>query len=172
MARLIYLKTNFLILDEPTNHLDILSSEAVEEALADFEGTLLVVSHDRYFLEKTVNRIIEVKEKKLVSFEGSFSAWWSAANPIKPKSDGRITTRGSQRKKNQQTDPHSIGAKEIKNIEERINSMENEKSDLERTINDAFSKSDHKRGRDLSANLEKVNKQLEKLYSQWEKMDL
>jgi ATP-binding cassette subfamily F protein 3 len=172
MARLIYLKTNFLILDEPTNHLDILSSEAVEEALADFEGTLLVVSHDRYFLEKTVNRIIEVKEKKLVSFEGSFSAWWSAANPIKPKSDGRITTRGSQRKKNQQTDPHSIGAKEIKNIEERINSMENEKSDLERTINDAFSKSDHKRGRDLSTNLEKVNKQLEKLYSQWEKMDL
>ena len=46
MARLIYLKTNFLILDEPTNHLDINSSEAVEEALTDFRGTLLVVSHD------------------------------------------------------------------------------------------------------------------------------
>ena len=66
IARLIYLKTNFLILDEPTNHLDILSSEAVEEALADFQGTLLVVSHDRYFLEKTVNRIIEVRNKKLI----------------------------------------------------------------------------------------------------------
>ena len=170
MARLIYLKTNFLILDEPTNHLDILSSEAVEEALADFEGTLLVVSHDRYFLEKTVNRIIEVKNKKLISFDGSFSSWWSSINPLKPKSDGRITTRGSDRRKEKPKDRNNDQVKEIKQIEERIGNLENEKSNLESKINNAFSRSNHKKGRDLSATLEKVNKQLEKLYSQWEEV--
>lgn len=170
MARLIYLKTNFLILDEPTNHLDILSSEAVEEALADFDGTLLVVSHDRYFLEKTVNRVIEVRDKKLVSFDGSFSAWWSSVNPLKPKSDGRIATRGSDRRREKPKENNSDNAKEIKQLEERIATLENEKSELESLINDAFSQSDHKRGRDLSVKLEKVNGQIEKLYSQWEKL--
>ncbi len=170
MARLIFLKTNFLILDEPTNHLDILSSEAVEEALADFDGTLLVVSHDRYFLEKTVNRIIEVKDKKLISFDGSFSSWWSSINPLKPKSDGRISTRGSDRRREKTIDKNTDLMKEIKNLELRIGNLENEKSDLESLINDAFTRTEHKKGRDLSVKLEKVNSQLEKLYSKWEKI--
>jgi len=170
MARLIYLKTNFLILDEPTNHLDILSSEAVEEALADFDGTLLVVSHDRYFLEKTVNRIIEVKDKKLISFDGSFSSWWSSVNPMKPKSDGRITTRGSGRRKDKKINLEIDHIKEIKDLETRIGKLESEKSDLESLVNDAFTRVDHKKGRDLSVKLEKVNSQIEKLYSRWENL--
>lgn len=170
MARLIYLKTNFLILDEPTNHLDILSSEAVEEALADFDGTLLVVSHDRYFLEKTVNRIIEVKDKKLISYEGSFSSWWSSVNPIKPKSDGRIATRGSDRRKEKTGHPVSDQMKEIKDLEMRIGDLETEKSNLESQVNEAFTRIDHKKGRDLSVKLEKVNSQIEKLYAKWEKV--
>ncbi|MBI9099813.1 MAG: ABC-F family ATP-binding cassette domain-containing protein [Spirochaetaceae bacterium] len=170
MARLIYLKTNFLILDEPTNHLDILSSEAVEEALADFDVTLLVVSHDRYFLEKTVDRIIEVKNKKLISFDGSFSDWWRSANPVKPKSDGRIATRGSDRRKEKSRTTDSKQVKEIKAIEDRIAKLEQEKTDLESHINEAFTRVDHKKGRDLSVKLEKVNSQLDKLYSQWEEV--
>ncbi len=170
MARLIYLKTNFLILDEPTNHLDIISSESVEEALADFDGTLLVVSHDRYFLEKTVNRVIEVRGKKLVSYVGSFSSWWSSVNPLKPKSDGRVTTRGSNRKQEKTRDVSSDQNKEIKNIEDRITSLETEKSDLETRVNNAFSKCDHKKGKDLSLKLEKANRQLDKLYKQWERI--
>ena len=62
LARLMVLKANFLILDEPTNHLDILAREAVEESLEDFQGTLLVVSHDRYFLDKVVSRGIRPGE--------------------------------------------------------------------------------------------------------------
>ncbi len=170
MARLIYLKTNFLILDEPTNHLDIISSEAVEEALTDFKGTLLVVSHDRYFLEKTVSRIIEVRDKKLVSYDGSFSSWWNANNPVTPKSDGRISTRGSDRRKVRFESKNNFSIKEIQKIEEKINTKEKEKSNLEGQINTAFSRSDHKKGRDLSLTLEKVNKHLEKLYYQWEKL--
>ncbi|MBN2858602.1 MAG: hypothetical protein JXN63_09405, partial [Candidatus Delongbacteria bacterium] len=160
-----YLKTNFLILDEPTNHLDILSSEAVEEALADFEGTLLVVSHDRYFLEKTVDRIIEVKDRKLFSFEGSFSEWWASVNPVKPKSSGRISTRGSDRRDSQKKSSGNREEQEQKALESRIEAMESEKSDLESLINDAFTRGDHKRGRELSTKLEKLSRQLDDLWN-------
>jgi len=165
MARLIYLKTNFLILDEPTNHLDILSSEAVEEALADFEGTLLVVSHDRYFLEKTVDRILEVKERKLESFNGSFSRWWAAANPVKPKSGGRIATRGSDRRQDRKKTAENGSEKEQAALEARIEAMESDKNRLESRINDAFTKGDHKKGRELSVKLEKMSRKLEELWN-------
>ncbi|MBB6480724.1 ribosomal protection-like ABC-F family protein [Spirochaeta isovalerica] len=165
MARLIYLKTNFLILDEPTNHLDILSSEAVEEALADFEGTLLVVSHDRYFLEKTVDRIIEVRDGKLVSFDGSFSRWWASANPVRPKSSGRISTRGSDRREDRKNSSDKGAEEELKVLESRIETMETEKSELESSINDAFTKGDHKKGRELSVKLEKLSRQLDELWN-------
>lgn len=165
MARLIYLKTNFLILDEPTNHLDILSSEAVEEALADFDGTLLVVSHDRYFLEKTVDRILEVRDGKLLSFDGSFSQWWSSVNPFKPKSTGRITTRGSDRREKSRTSIHTKAEEEQKALESRIEMMESEKSDLESLISDAFTKGDHRKGRELSVKLEKLSRLLDGLWA-------
>jgi ATP-binding cassette subfamily F protein 3 len=72
LAALMKLKPNFLILDEPTNHLDIPAREAVEDALADYESSILVVSHDRYFLDKVVDRVIELEDRDLVSFEGNF----------------------------------------------------------------------------------------------------
>lgn len=66
---------NFLILDEPTNHLDIPTREVVERALADYEGTCLIVSHDRYFLDRVANRIIDIEEGKLTEYEGNYSAY-------------------------------------------------------------------------------------------------
>lgn len=165
MARLIYLKTNFLILDEPTNHLDIGSCEAVEEALADFEGTLLVVSHDRYFLEKTVDRIIEVKDKRLISFEGSFSQWWSSVNPLGQRSKSRVSTRGSDRRK--QSGHENITERESL-LERHIEDRELEKSALESSLSQAFAQGDHKQGRGFSEKLAKINSQIEKLYAEWE----
>lgn len=95
---------------------------------------------------------------------------WSSINPLKPKSDGRITTRGPYRRKEKTKEQKNDLIKESKQIEERIAKLENEKSDLESRINDAFSGSEHKKVRDLSVNLEKVNKHLERFYSQWEKV--
>ena len=64
---------NFLLLDEPTNNLDIASAEVLENALEDFEGTLLVISHDRYFLDRVVNRIIELEAGVLKEYIGNYS---------------------------------------------------------------------------------------------------
>ncbi len=79
IARALYLKANFLIMDEPTNHLDINAREAVESGLEDFDGTLLAVSHDRYFLDKTADRVVLVQDCDLIPYEGNFSEFWFAA---------------------------------------------------------------------------------------------
>jgi ATP-binding cassette subfamily F protein 3 len=75
MAQLLLDKPNVIILDEPTNHLDIPSSEALENALKQFEGTTLCVSHDRYFLDKTVSRLLVLRPPEMDDFEGNYTAW-------------------------------------------------------------------------------------------------
>jgi len=66
---------NCLVLDEPTNHLDIDSAEALEAALEDFEGTVIVISHDRYFLDRIADRTLELHDGEVTAFEGGYSAW-------------------------------------------------------------------------------------------------
>jgi len=73
LALLVLSGANFLLLDEPTNNLDIASAEVLEESLADFEGTVLVISHDRYFLDRVVNRIILLDQGKLIEYYGGYS---------------------------------------------------------------------------------------------------
>jgi ATP-binding cassette subfamily F protein 3 len=73
MALLMLSGANFLLLDEPTNHLDIASAEVLEQALEDFEGSVLVISHDRYFLDRVVNRIVELDQGALTEYAGSYS---------------------------------------------------------------------------------------------------
>ena len=73
LALLVLSDVNFLLLDEPTNNLDIASAEVLENALAEFEGTVLVISHDRYFLDRTVNRIAELENGVLTEYVGSYS---------------------------------------------------------------------------------------------------
>lgn len=73
MAVMMLSGANFLMLDEPTNHLDVASAEVLENALQDFEGTVLVISHDRYFLDRVVERIVELDHGQLRSFPGNYS---------------------------------------------------------------------------------------------------
>ncbi len=79
-AIMILSKANVLVLDEPTNHLDLAAKEVLEDALADFKGTILLVSHDRYLLNRTATRIIELKDGKLRSFDGDFTAYSEAVS--------------------------------------------------------------------------------------------
>ncbi|MGZ8783142.1 MAG: ABC-F family ATP-binding cassette domain-containing protein [Gaiellaceae bacterium] len=77
-------RPNLLVLDEPTNHLDIDSVEALESALEEFEGTVCVISHDRYFLDRIVDRIVEVGDGEARSFEGSWSDWYERSGATAP----------------------------------------------------------------------------------------
>jgi ATP-binding cassette subfamily F protein 3 len=73
LALLVLSGANFLLLDEPTNNLDIASAEVLEQALEDFVGTVLVISHDRYFLDRTVQRLLAIEEGQLVEYAGGYS---------------------------------------------------------------------------------------------------
>lgn len=75
LAILLQRQVNFLILDEPTNHIDIETREMLETALLEYSGTLLFISHDRYFIEKTATRIAELRGRRIESFDGGYTAF-------------------------------------------------------------------------------------------------
>ncbi|MCH7984121.1 MAG: ABC-F family ATP-binding cassette domain-containing protein [Chloroflexi bacterium] len=165
LAALMKLKPNFLILDEPTNHLDIPAREAVEDALADYVGTILVVSHDRYFLDKVVDRVIELEDRDLVSFEGNFSEFWQARYRSVPGETGRVSTRGADRKKARVERAEQRA--DVASLERRIEEAEEQKLELEQQIGQAFESRDNREGRRLNRQLERVRTLLKDLYEQW-----
>jgi ATP-binding cassette subfamily F protein 3 len=97
LAALMLKRPNLLLLDEPTNNLDIASSEALENALEDFEGALVVISHDRYFLDRVVDQVAELKDGGLREFPGGYTDYLEARN--KPKAQPP-TKRDDKRERN------------------------------------------------------------------------
>ena len=164
LALLMVLKPNFLVLDEPTNHLDIPAREAVEEALEDFNGTILVVSHDRYFLDKIVQRVVEVRDRKLVSYAGNFSDFWSTRQAMTQRAVGRV---GKRRKQRERPRPAKTGGKQVAALEQRITDLEQRKLTLERDMGKALSHGDPRRGRDAARQLAQLKAQLDSLYARW-----
>ena len=91
LAKLMLSKVNFLILDEPTNHLDIASREILEDALASFEGTILAVSHDRYFINKLANRILAFEDTSVKDFVGSYKEYLDHLEMIASHTEGAVS---------------------------------------------------------------------------------
>jgi ATP-binding cassette subfamily F protein 3 len=87
---------NCLLLDEPTNHLDIESVEVLEKALEGYDGTVLAVSHDRYFLDRIADRIVEVRDLEVQSYEGGFSDWMRYRERAGDPADSPRTTSGGR----------------------------------------------------------------------------
>jgi len=166
LARLMVHKTNFLILDEPTNHMDIQSRELIEQAVSRFHGTVLVVSHDRYFLDQLVDRVIEIDGGGFRSYEGNFSDYFKVRYPVLPRMKGGIADRGRERKKEISSENNG----KVENLERRIEEAEIEKVKLESELKQAFHDKDMKNGRKTSLLIEKLTRRLEKMYSDWEKM--
>ena len=167
LARLMYKKTNFLILDEPTNHMDIASREIIEEAVSQFAGTVFVVSHDRYFLDKLVDRVVEIREGRLFSFEGNFSEYFRNRYPVLPRLSGNIDTRGRERKESSGSSGPTGGIP----LEIRIQECEDEKGNWEKELKRALAANDQKEGRRAAVKLEQLNARLEKFYREWEEQE-
>ena len=87
MAQMLLGANNFLLLDEPTNHLDIPAKETLEEALKEFDGTAIIVSHDRYFISQVANKIIEVRDNHLVIYHGNYQYYLDRKADEKEKAD-------------------------------------------------------------------------------------
>lgn len=171
LAKVLNKNPNFLILDEPTNHLDIPAREAIEDILADFKGTLLVVSHDRYFLDKVADRVIELIDRTLVSHIGSFSEFWAQHQASQRRRGGaRATLRGRQRERPRRVNPQAVAlAKEPNELDRKIEEVESEKIALEQRVAEAFSSGDHREGSRVANDLERKSAELDRLYVQWER---
>ncbi|MGL4403058.1 MAG: ribosomal protection-like ABC-F family protein [Fusobacteriaceae bacterium] len=118
--KLILKKPNFLIFDEPTNHLDIYSREILEEALEEFEGTLLVVSHDRYFLEATVNSIYEINREGATLFKGDYHSYINQKEKKIKDETGALSYEEQKKASNR-----------IKNLERKITQLEEKMERIE-----------------------------------------
>ena len=161
---------NFLILDEPTNHLDIASREWMEDALSDYEQTLLFVSHDRYFIEKFATRIWALADGRITDFRGGYSEFcqWRDRQEV-----FRQNERAAQKKKEPKAEPKK---KPVQGNDKAIAKAEREIAKLETKIAalDAEAEangSDYQKLMELSAEREGLENELMELYEQWEELN-
>lgn len=177
LLKLILSKANFLLLDEPTNHLDITSREALEEALLNYNGTLLVISHDRYFLNKSVNKIYELKKNGMKEYLGNYSYYIEKKNnPLRfekqEKNRGKTKTQIQHDKKKRRAFEKKQHEKkaEIDYIEEEISSLENFLSKLQEKLCLEEVYSDSKKSSEINKKVLDTQSKIDDLYSIWEKM--
>jgi ATP-binding cassette subfamily F protein 3 len=175
LAKLMLGNANFLILDEPTNHLDIMSKEILENALNHYEGTVLYVSHDRYFINKTAHRILELKLGQFVNYLGNYDYYLEKREELAPKSEGTALEKVSLVKQEWQTQKEAAALKrklenDLRKCEEEIGALEEKKEALMAEMNLPETGLDFQRLQDLSQELDKVELGLERLYEHWEKL--
>ena len=183
LAKLMLSEANFLILDEPTNHLDIASKEILEEALNSYTGTVFYVSHDRYFINQTATRILELTNQAVVNYIGDYDYYLEKKEELTEKyapaqqesttvqeaapataSEGKLTW---QQQKEEQARKRKQEA-ELKKTEQRIEELETRDKEIDETLVLPDVCTNVGRCAELSREKDKILKELEELYEKWE----
>ncbi len=185
LAKLMLSNANFLILDEPTNHLDILSKEILEDALNHYEGTVLYVSHDRYFINKTAHRILDLAAHSFVNYIGNYDYYLEkrdtvmAAMAPSPSGASPEATLSSPAQtesevkldwKAQKEEQARLRKKEndLKKCEEKIAALEARNTELDQEMADPYIATQSVKLQELAAEQERNHGELAKLYEEWE----
>lgn len=170
LLKLMLGKFNFLLLDEPTNHLDAFSREELENTLLDYEGTMLIVSHDRYFINKLAGRIIELTPNGVNEYLGNYDEYIEKKNSAQQPNNKHLEERPKKvndykLKKERQS--------QLRKAKTRITKCESEIEAVEieiEKINEEMTSADYDRLIELTANLEKKTNQRDALYEEWEQL--
>lgn len=187
LAKLVLSNANFLILDEPTNHLDIMSKEILEDALNGYDGTILYVSHDRYFINRTAHRILDLTEGQFVSYVGNYDYYLEkhdtvmaaieASTPQSADADNTAATKAAESEvkldwKAQKEEQARLRKKEndLKKCEEKIAELETRISEIDTEMSDPAIGTQVAKLQELSKEQTTCQEQLEKLYEQWEEL--
>ena len=186
LAKILISPVNFLVMDEPTNHLDIEAKEALEEALRAYDGTLLLISHDRYFLDRIVSRVIEISDGIFTLYEGNYTNYLGHKEQ-KPFTEHKIVaedskdketiSRKKQRRAEAQARQRISGLRQTLNqkittIESDIERLEQEKQVIEKKMSDPdFYKSDD-RAADAVRRYQELLSEIPRLVHDWEKAHL
>ena len=167
-------KANVMLLDEPTNHLDLPSKEVLEEALEEYEGTLLFVSHDRYLLNKLPDKIIEMNQDGITVYEGKYDDYMAqqqtqtaaAAEDTKPKKKAQS---GSYRSKEQRRATVQRRSR-IRELEEQIAWLEKETKLLQEELGEEAVYTDYQLATEKTVKIEENSKKLDACYEEWERL--
>ena len=165
---------NFLILDEPTNHLDIDSKEILEDALLKYEGTVLSISHDRYFLNKTVDKIFEMTESGINTFLGNYDYYLEKTTEVESDDEdykSRTEIEREKREEREERKKNKALRKEKEKIEKDISTLEEKLSTIDSKLADSNTYSDYQLASDLSIERESLANTLEDLYEKWMELE-
>lgn len=174
LAKLMLAEANFLILDEPTNHLDILSKEILEQALNRYTGTVLYVSHDRYFINQTASRILELMPEGIREYLGNYDYYLEKKIEAEER-DVRETAAVTANKQDWQARKEEQAAirkrqNDLRRVEERIEKLEAENAAIDEELTHEEVFTDVEKLMELNKKRDEVMKELEELYEKWEEL--
>ncbi len=183
LARLMLSEANFLILDEPTNHLDIVSKEILEDALRDYTGTVLYVSHDRYFINRTATRILELTGHTFINYIGNYDYYLEkkdlltrltvSASAVSTGSVDAASDSGTKQDWKNQKEEQARTRKrqnDLKKTEDAISRLEERDAEIDGLLTEESVYTDVARLMELNQEKESIQKQLEELYAKWEEL--
>ena len=161
------------MLDEPTNHLDILSCEALQDALKEYEGTLLIVSHDRYLINSLADKIYYLTPKGIEIFEGNYDAFLAKFEPFKEPekpAEERIEKQTEYKNKKERDALRRKAKARIAKLETEISEKEDLINVLNARLNDTEISSSYEKALEVTNRIEQTQRELESLYSEWEEL--
>ena len=176
LCKILRKNPNLLLLDEPTNHLDILGKENLEEILNSYNGTILFVSHDRYFINKVADSLLIFEHDKVIFFNGKYNEYIEKKKKEKEKNNqkskinqtktsNKITNSSNNKQKNKTY--NSL----IKKIEKEIEIKENKKKEIENLMLEESVYKDYQKINKLQTELENLNQEIENKIEEWEKLN-
>jgi len=192
LAKTIISKANFLLLDEPTNHLDMHSCELLIEALNRYEGSFILVSHDRYFISKTANKIWEIENHQIREFKGNYEEWvaWKERKSLDGSRAESPRLQANPNKEAEMTEPpaspgkagstHTANAlkeskkewqklqRQFQQLEEKISQLKTKRDELERSLSQPETYSDKKKFRETETDYRKANEELTQVTGRYE----
>ncbi|MEK4555866.1 ABC-F family ATP-binding cassette domain-containing protein [Jeotgalicoccus sp. FSL K6-3177] len=173
LAKLMLEENNLLILDEPTNHLDIDSKEVLETALENFPGTIIVVSHDRYFIDKIATRVMEIEPHKIMMVDGDYSYFLHKKKeaefmevPAETATEKKENISDYEAQKQRRNELKKV-KKQSEKLEQEIQTLETELTMIEDKLVAPEVFNDYEKAQELNDRLQEINQKLEELMTEW-----
>ncbi len=173
LTKLMLKSVNLLIMDEPTNHLDIASREALEVALTDYDGTMLMVSHDRYFINKMADRILYLTQNGVENYIGGYDDFLSRNSDVKPREEKKVASGALDYKEQKRLEAQKRKTlNRFSKVEEEIADIESEIEEKNNLLASPEVATDYVKATEITNEVNELTTRLDALYAEWEELQI